>query len=139
MVSDEITLSARFTTNVLDRVAAVARTLTDRSIDSIESLESPCPSLPQDFKCGSAKMVRREYQQGVEPDVVFKVPVSDSFEKEKVCMIGELKFCVTCNIGDAWGDDSVMTVNSVRHVFGECPVRIGVLLTNSCGYRLGGS
>jgi hypothetical protein len=115
-VSDESTLSEKFTENVLYRVESVAKTLANSGgMDGF---------LRSDFDHGSPFSVNVK-DRTKEPDVIFKIPAGG--KGRKVRFIGELKYSETCDMAQKWGDKTSQERNSMRHIFGKpqiaCPYR----------------
>ncbi|KAF2853495.1 hypothetical protein T440DRAFT_547680 [Plenodomus tracheiphilus IPT5] len=117
-VPDEQILQARFFDSAVARVLAVTRTLLDADYSSELELQNvKSLPLPANISAATAKTVPVKKRGIWEPDVVFKIP--DEGPDQHARIMGEMKFCGTCQIRKRWGNMQLQTNGSMRHVFGQ--------------------
>lgn len=128
-IGEERDMQGRFLNNVIDPVLSTIRTLWDSSAASSMELELLQHFLLEDLNAGSAKVIPKAQRAIVEPDIVFKIPGSG--DKQRVAVIGELKFSVTCPLGETIQTarnntraQASQKQGDVRHTFGKIPAQL---------------
>lgn len=114
-VAEERDLHGRFLHNVMDHVDAARKALFHHNQSNHGASDELADILPEDFSFGSAKAVPIKDREAYEPDIVIKIPGSGKHNQE-VRIISELKFCVTCNILEAW-EATDRNESQARHSF----------------------
>ncbi|KAI8933626.1 hypothetical protein NX059_009351 [Plenodomus lindquistii] len=88
----EISLSGRFSQNVLAVVTHVVATLTTEE----HGKDDHNDFLPKELGFGDAKIIKKSSRvDNQEPDVVLKLPLAT---ENQIRLVGELKFCVTVDL-----------------------------------------
>jgi uncharacterized membrane protein YgcG len=126
-IAEERDLQGRFLNNVINHVLATNSTLLDARGGTSRHIADLSQVLPKNVIVGSAKIIPIDKRLSNEPDIVFKV-------EQEIRLVGELKYCVTCNIPRAWEDKNKLTSQerySARHVLGEYAILCATVLLNA--------